>query len=349
MNIETWEQYKEYLPGLHKDCPDEFIYLAQILKENVFELIEKKKERQYHIVYMMNDAIESFLVFENAVMIGAYETENEDSLQGTLDHVGDDYILSVRQGNSNSFTIRFSRLTLENTLYQYHNIGHFWVKGDEYLRQINYRLGILQDKYQFLNKKVCTQDEIDLLSFYEFAPLRNYICVSWEKEEPFITSMRGIQAFLQIAQEANDSSMEKWIHRYKKRPSKWNEWVLTKMLKTVRHKRVVDLLIDKIAHASQAYIERSFGEAEDCFITHCRNSIREKICNHNTHTVLEEQPFSIGEEFTYTFHLLNWKETWIFRNVKIHSIVLKGTNLPVLENEFHQRLDEYFTTVLCTH
>lgn len=44
MQTEEVKQYEKFLPGLTEDCPDEFVYLAQILKENVFELMEKKME-----------------------------------------------------------------------------------------------------------------------------------------------------------------------------------------------------------------------------------------------------------------------------------------------------------------
>lgn len=341
MKTKNYNQYKKYLSGLQENYPDEFIYLAQIFKENVFELLLDTEETSCRVVYMMNDAIESFLVFENAVMVGEYEKENEEIIQGRLDMINDNYILSVRQGEHNSFTIRFSRLRLENNLYQYHTIGHFWVKKDEYLRQITYRLGIIHDKYQFLGEKVCNQEELDLLPLYEFAPLRNYICVSWEKEETFRSTDEGIQAFLLLAKEANDYSMEKHLIRYQKRQSKWNERILTLMLKTVSHRRVIDLLIDKINQASLKYKERSFGKIEDQLIASCRKKLRESLLPYNNMSFLEEQPFSVGEEFTYTFHLLNFKENWIFRKVQAHSIVLKGSNLERLENEFDLSLQKY--------
>lgn len=341
MQTDDLKQYKKFLPGLTKDCTEEFVYLAQIFKENVFELMEKRDDTQYYVVYIMNDAIESFLVFENAVMIGEYEKENDEVIQGTLDKINDNYILVVRQGDHNSFTIRFSGLRLENNLYQYHNIGHFWVKEYEYLRQINYRLGIMQDKYQFLGEKVCNQEELDLLPLYEFAPLRNYICVSWEKEEPFQSTERGIEAFLQLAKEDNDVPMVKWLIRYQKKQSKWSEWILTRMLKTVSHRRVIELLVNKIDQASLKYNERSFGELEDQLIANCRKKLKVTLLQHKNITCLEEQPFSVGDEFTYTFHLLSFNEKRMFRKIQIHSIVLKGCNLDTLESEFDLRLQEY--------
>lgn len=341
MNLEGYKQYSTYLPGMTEDCPEEFIYLAQLFEEQVFELLEKKEDKKYFVVYMMNDALESFLVFDNAVMTGEYEKDNEETIQGSLEHVNEDYMLIVRQGESNTFTIRFSKLNLENNLFQYHNIGHFWVKGDEYLRQITYRLGILHNKYSFLGEKVCNQEELTLLPFYEFAPLRNYICISWEKEDKFISSERGIDAFLQLAKEVNDTSFEKLLIRYKKRQSKYYEWMLTTMLKMVRHKRVIDLLCNKIDRASSKYKERSFGDKEDQLINYCRKQLRETLEHKDNITILEEQPFCVGEEFSYTFHILNWKDDWVFRKVHVDSIVLSGENLLTLRNKFDKRLQEF--------
>lgn len=340
MQIEDLKRYEKFLPGLTIDCPEEFVYLAQIFEEEVFELMEQSDETQFYLVYMMNDAIESFLVFENTVMTGEYEKESEEFVYGTLDKINDNYILAVRQGDSNSFTIRFSRLRLENNLYQYHYIGHFWIKKEQYLRQINYRLGIIQDKYQFLGEKVCHQEELELLPLYEFTPLRNYIWVVWENKGPLQSTDQGIETFLRLARESNDYSMEKWLIRYQKRQSKWSEWMLKMMLKTVSHKRVIDLLINKIEEASLKYNERSFGKLEDQLIANCRIKLREILLHHKNITCLEEQPFSVGDEFTYTFHLLKWKENWIFRKVKIHSIVLKGSDLETLKSEFDLKLQE---------
>ena len=39
MKIEDYNSYADYLPGITKDCSQEFFRLAQIFSQNVFELI----------------------------------------------------------------------------------------------------------------------------------------------------------------------------------------------------------------------------------------------------------------------------------------------------------------------
>lgn len=44
-------------------------------------------------------------------------------------------------------------LQLEVNLYNYGDVGHFWVKGYEYLRILEYRLAILNDKCEYLGEE----------------------------------------------------------------------------------------------------------------------------------------------------------------------------------------------------
>ena len=72
--------------------------LAQLLEQDQFELIlpenvqpdETKTEgegargRDIRLVYLMNDAVESFLVFRNARMTGEYHSEYQGQLQASM-------------------------------------------------------------------------------------------------------------------------------------------------------------------------------------------------------------------------------------------------------------------------
>ena len=123
--------------------------LAQLLEQDQFELIlpenvqpdETKTEgegtrgRDIRLVYLMNDAVESFLVFGNARMTGVYKPDYEGEILADLSRQGREYILVVHQDDS-VVTLFFETLSLEKHLYDYSQIGHFWVKGYEYLRQL---------------------------------------------------------------------------------------------------------------------------------------------------------------------------------------------------------------------
>ena len=133
--------------------------LQELLEQNQFELLipEEPDAKDIRLVYLMNDAAESFLIFRNAHMTGTYKSEYEGELEFSLSHdeKREEYILSVWQGDS-VVTILFPRLELEVHLYNYGGIAHFWVPGYEYLRQLEYRIAILRDKLDYLGEEYCT-------------------------------------------------------------------------------------------------------------------------------------------------------------------------------------------------
>ena len=60
--------------------------LVQLLEQNQFELIFT--EQDIRLVYLMNDAVESFLVFQNARMTGKYRDDYDGELEATLEKQG---------------------------------------------------------------------------------------------------------------------------------------------------------------------------------------------------------------------------------------------------------------------
>ncbi|MDA6987179.1 DUF3878 family protein, partial [Escherichia coli] len=72
-------------------------------------------------------------------MTGQYQPDYEGELEAELSREntenGYTYVLVVHQGDS-VVTIFFENLKAETHLYRYGDLGHFWVKGYEYLRQL---------------------------------------------------------------------------------------------------------------------------------------------------------------------------------------------------------------------
>ena len=80
--------------------------LAQLLEQDQFELIlpenvqpdetkiegEGTRGRDIRLVYLMNDAAESFLVFRNARMTGEYHSEYQGQLQASMNRQADGYV-----------------------------------------------------------------------------------------------------------------------------------------------------------------------------------------------------------------------------------------------------------------
>ena len=75
----------------YEEIPEAFQKLAQLLGQDQFELLfpDKDVENQdeMRLVYLMNDAVESFLVFSGARMTGHYQKDYEGELDATLSPV----------------------------------------------------------------------------------------------------------------------------------------------------------------------------------------------------------------------------------------------------------------------
>ena len=134
---------------------DTFEMLQELLEQQQFELLIEECHTtpgDIPLVYLMNDAVESFLVFKQAKLTGSYIKDYEGSLKASLSQEEEQYVLVVWQGD-NVVTVFFKDLDLEVRLYNYGEIGHFWVPGYEYLRQLEYRLAIARDKLEYFVQK----------------------------------------------------------------------------------------------------------------------------------------------------------------------------------------------------
>lgn len=328
MDQQNLEKCRKFLPGLTEECPDIFAKLAQILEEKVLEIWEGENG-DYYAAYLMNDSAESFLVFSNAHMIGEFQWGLEAVTQAALAVEKDSYVLAVQQGGKNSFTIRFKELKFETHLYQYHGIAHVWVRGQEHWRQLVYRLGIVKDKYQFLGEETCTGEEKELLPLLEFAPFRSWISVPWDEGKRFQSSGAGIEAFLNIVNEAGDTKYEKVLRRYMTSMDSHKglrlENKLHDMLNLPEHIKIYDIIREKINRASAVYKKRSFGTAVDNLISEKRRAVEEMFWKngfggqypwfkkHNDQMeiscyMLEEQPFVRAGRKKYRFYYF-WSET----------------------------------------
>ena len=119
----------------------------------------------------------------------------------------------------------FRMLDLEVYLYNYGEIGHFWVPGYEYLRQLEYRIAIARDKLEYLGEEFCTEEERALVQLADFPPL-NYCCYPAvpkqyivPKEDPWKPSAVAFQVMEGLAEEARDFSLLRLLYVYKKFPA----------------------------------------------------------------------------------------------------------------------------------
>ncbi len=184
-------------------------YLERVIEELEFELWKGKDDpcTSWCVTYMFNDSVESYLLLEDVTITGKYEKEKEYI---SLRLVEEERRYGVvGQQEQNFFTIWFSKVTLVAALYRYADIGHFWVKGQEPLRQLVYEIEIIKDKKAYLGEWACTEKEMQLLNLLDFAPFRSYYCVPWEKGDVFDTRKNGFNAYEDILQLLGKYKLEK--------------------------------------------------------------------------------------------------------------------------------------------
>ncbi len=230
---------------------------------------DSSPQGQIRLVYLMNDAVESFLLFKNAQMTGFYDPSFEGELDAELSIQEDGrYLLVVKQEDS-VCSIFFQKLELEVHLYNYGRTGHVWMKGQEDLRQIEYWIAITREKLRYLGEEYCSDAEIELSALEEFPPL-NVCCYPsvprkyYEpREDAWVPTEQGIAEMEKLAAEAGDQKLLKQLKRYRKHPGRREAKKIAGMLKKNVHTPVIDWIIEKIQQASAGYPNRTYSAEEE--------------------------------------------------------------------------------------
>lgn len=318
-----------------RDLPEAFLKLGELLEQGQFELL--LTEEKIRLVYLMNDAVESFLVFENARMTGNYMADYEGEIEAELsvpEKQGEEYVLVVHQGNS-VVTIFFKDLGEEVHLYDYGEIGHFWVKEYEYLRQIEYKIAIIRDKLDYLGEKYCSPTEQKLAQLAEFPPL-NYCCYPAvseayivPREHPWVPSEEALEVMTELVSVVEDRKLLRWIAFYKKYRTKWIAKRIAGLLAEERHQQVVDLLMTELKVAAEEYPKRIFSETEEN-----RNQVlnqqaeqRKKQLEADGYRVdlFREEPFvALRDSLKYKVCLMVWEKRGKKRKVRIQEFQEDG-------------------------
>ena len=239
------------------------------------------------------------------------------------------YALIVHQGDS-VVTLFFEDLTLENHYYDYSQIGHFWMKGYEYLRQLEYRIAILRDKLDYLGENSCNANERELASLAEFPPL-NVCCYPAVpekyrviRENPWHLSEDASRVFQSIAVEAGDPKLLHRLKDYEQHPTKRRARQIARLLHRNTHAKTVDLLTRKLQKASSAYPSRTFGKAQQTrhlaleLLAKKRQKELEKRGIRSE--LLREEPFTTAQDsIEFKMHLMIWEKGILNRKARIEN------------------------------
>lgn len=327
---------------------DPFEKLKLLLDQGEFELLEdeaeKNKGNRYRLVYLMNDAVESFLVLENGRMTGEYQREYDGEIEAELrEYEGTEifrettegrkkkYVLTVHQGES-VCTLLFTGLKEEVSLYNYGEIGHFWVKGYEYLRQLEYTFAILRDKREYLGDRYCNRREQKLAALADFPPL-NYTCYPAiskeylvERDDAWRPTGQALAVMEELLKEVGDKKLLRLVRLYAMFPVKILARYIAMQLHRTKHRKVVQLLQQQVRQAAKYYPERKFSGKEEKKFREQRK--RAQDCAREWEEkgylvdIFREEPFTVSRDSVEgKYYVMIWKKGFRNQKVKIEEIL----------------------------
>ena len=296
------EQYKNCLDGLTKDMPEEFFKLAQIFELSVFEPIHMEGKKDIYAAYLMNDAVESYFVFEQSVMTGSYKE------------------LECEQ------TASFTNLHMQTTCFDYGCMGHFWVKGYEYLRQLEYQFADIRDKYRYLGKDFCTEQELIFMQLADFPPIKKFRSVPEQYYVPYPDSVypEAVRYLIETAENVGDKKMSAKLEHYQRKPTAFQCNVLARMFHKKAHSRFVDKIIADMRAISAGYPQRTFKEQEKQHYKKvhqkAENAMNSFLQKGQACLLYREEPFMYAKDsITYKEHVLVFKNGLVNRKCEIYT------------------------------
>lgn len=326
--------------------------VKELLECNAFEIQLHKNENELtdcYIPYMMNDALECYFVLKNCRVTGECMTGvlNSSDASGDSAEFGnfacdrklsvelvDDSVstaLVLRQPDGNVSTLWFEDIVKELKCYRYHEIGHFWVSGQEQWRQLVYMIGTIYDKFSYMGESLCNEEELALLPLMEFAPFRYWSPIHESLDHYYPDTMDGFACFKELCEEAGDSLLLNLAERYEKAACGgfwitdfYRKLALPKLVNKLAlelghsgHEALYELIYQKVCDASSKYPARDYGEVLGSKIAASRREINETLMKKGF--VGEYPRFSLGnrsllvtEEHPFTLSALEY-ENYEFR------------------------------------
>ena len=205
--MQAYKDLVKALPGLKEDMPRAFYMLAELFDYGSFDIC--RSDDKYIIPYIMNDAVECYLTVENAVLKGEYHSEEEIISASLVLRSEKGYGLILHQ-HDNVVTLWFDNLHVHEACFKYHEIGHFWVKGQEQWRMLVYMVGTIADKYMYMGKEYCNETECFIQSLIYFAPFRRWTPVPGDlMEYHFPARVEGIDIMEELVIKASKDYPER--------------------------------------------------------------------------------------------------------------------------------------------
>lgn len=292
--------------------------LQELIQQGAFELHKKRMSdgtRNIYIPYMMNDALECYILLKNARITGKYNAlyQGETTVKFANDNSLN--VLIFHQGRENVFTLWFEHSYEILECYRYADIGHFWVNDTQHWRRLVYVVGTIYDKYKYLGKSVCSEKELALLPLMEFAAFRHYSPISDSLDNLYENTQNGFETMFKLAFESNDSGYLRLLKLYKRFPRLFAKKLVTALNKPARQ-ALYELICSRIQTASSEYSVRRYGVESDIAIVEARNHVSKTLyekgfsgeyplfySDNMQIFAAEEHPFTILDWDDYAFRI----------------------------------------------
>lgn len=299
-------------------------YLEELIACDALELVRNSESNpeNIYIPYMMNDAVECYLILKGCKVTGDMPERipQGTSLQSTENGSKRGIIFCLPDGSRISLWFLECEKVME--LYQYHQIGHFWMKGQEQWRQLVYMIGTIFDKYTYIGETACNAEERELLPLITFAPFRYWSPVHEDLESRYPDAVAGIQCMQKLAQEAGDRAYKRmtgvylFLFRLRILPMGLLTRKLARALNKPARTALYELIYNKVYKASAQYQERDYGETLNKKIREKRSRVEQELkmqgfsgeyplFQKENEMILatEEHPFTVLESEDFSFRI----------------------------------------------
>jgi hypothetical protein len=242
------------------------LLVDDLLELEVLELIPKDTDSAtMYIPYMMNDAVEYYLILSNCQVMGEIPEEFDGDTLVKLIDSPDRPGLIFEMPSGDKLTLWFDSCAFEKSFYQYHRICHIWRRGEEHWRMLVYMVGTIHDKYAFLGPDSVNDAEFALLPLVHFGPFRFYSPIDEPLDDRYPENEDGWTCMRNLALEAGDTDYVKMIDRanaLKKLPFIRTDTLIKNLanaLSLSRRKPLFEHIYSKVCEASSRYPERTYS------------------------------------------------------------------------------------------
>ena len=314
------------------ECLEQLLDYGQFELLNFDQITPTQDHTDCRAIYLMNDTVESFIVFRNARYTGTYLENYAGDITYTLDKNA--CVLRINQ-NDRHLLLFFDSLEMETHLYDYGGIGHFWVSGYENLRNLEFQIAVIRDKYDFLGPASCNELEQKLATLKNFPPL-NYLFYPatpskyiTEMENPWFATEAALNFFENICISSNDEKLANLTRAYRRKPCKRRAIRISKLLRHTRHKAVPDYIFELICKAASQYPRRSFGaeiDLQNQALLNKASLFCQSLSNERqTARVYREEPFENNcDDITFKVYVMTLRDGVWKRHITVQQLESHG-------------------------